>query len=141
MANEEKPLENASSKRSKKRNAAKAAANKEASGCSSPKRDKSHPSHYRSQRRVRKNHHRHSSPEDNVALLGGIIAATDKANAEIAAEDKADTEQSAALAFQDIPTYGPRKVPVSALHLGMLPLTTTNNALQFFNSPPQDILN
>ena len=135
-ANEEKRPQKTSVKRRETRNTAKAAADKEASGLSSPKRDTSDPSHHRSQRRVRKNHNRHSSPEDNVALLGGIIAAAEKANAEIAAEEKANAKQSAGLAFQDIPTHGPRKVPVSALHLGMLPLTTTNNALQFFNLPP-----
>ena len=40
----------------------------------------------------------------------------------------------AAVSFQDIPSESPRKVPVSAIHLGLLPLSTYNTTLHLINS-------
>ena len=142
-APDKKRLQNAEPRRRGTRNADKTAADKEASGCYSPKRDTSHPSHFRSQRRLRKYTLRHHSLQEKVALLGKIIAAADKANDHIAATDKASDDRAAEeetnlqssgeLAFQDIPTNDPTTVPVSALLLGMLLYTTTNTTLQFLN--------
>ena len=129
-ATDKKRLQNAEPRRRGTRNADKTAADKEASGCYSPKRDTSHPSHFRSQRRLRKYTLRHHSLQEKVALLGKIIAAADKANDHIAAKDKASDDRAAEedtnlpssgeVAFQDIPTNDTTTVPVSALLLGIV---------------------